>query len=231
MTTKYAISALGVAATAVALLMTAGCASTGTASADSAGATSSHTSAASGGSGSSSSTSTSGTAAGGGTSGSGTAAGSGTSGSGSLRSSVCATADLAPDLVAAPGGGTAGHTAVNLVVKNESASSCTLQGWPGVSFVGDGNGTQLGAAATFDKTSPHGTVTLTSGSSAHATILVADAQNYGDACQPTKADGFRVYPPANKQSLFAQNDQLTLTACKSASTPILQVQAFQPGTD
>lgn len=50
-----------------------------------------------------------------------------------------------PDATA-DGGGSAGHYELEIVLENEGADPCTLQGWPGVSFVGDGDGTQLGGA-------------------------------------------------------------------------------------
>ncbi|WFR66146.1 DUF4232 domain-containing protein [Curtobacterium flaccumfaciens] len=104
-----------------------------------------------------------------------------------------------------------------------------VAGVAGVSFVGKGNGAQLGAPATFDRSSAHGTVTVAAGSLAHATVLVAQAQDYGD-CGITTADGFRVYPPGSKQSLFIDAGQLELSACTASNVQQLQVQAIQPGS-
>ena len=142
----------------------------------------------------------------------------------------CLTPDLAGSVVAVEGGGSAGHTEVAIVLKNEAAAPCILQGWPGVSFVGDNNGTQIGAAATLDRSSQHDTVTLDPGTTAHANLSIANAQNYDDGCEQTTADGFRVYPPGEKRSLFVENDQLTLTACANPDDELLDVQAFQPGS-
>ncbi|PCN48763.1 hypothetical protein Csp2054_04050 [Curtobacterium sp. 'Ferrero'] len=159
------------------------------------------------------------------------ASGSGgtSSGTGTLRSSRCAATDLQGSLTAAAGGGSAGHQAYDIVFRNTGSSSCTLQGWPGVSFVGKGNGTQLGAPAVLDRSSAHGTVTIAAGSVAHATVLVAEAGNYGD-CGAVTADGFRVYPPGSKRSLFVDAGQLQLSACTATSADQLQVQAVQPGS-
>lgn len=150
-------------------------------------------------------------------------------GAGSLRSSACTATHLHGSLTATPGGGSAGHQGYELVFRNTGSSPCTLQGWPGVSFVGKGNGTQLGAPATFDRSSAHGTVTVAAGSLAHATVLVAQAQDYGD-CGIATADGFRVYPPGSKQSLFIDAGQLELSACTASNVQQLQVQAIQPGS-
>ncbi|MFI2364789.1 DUF4232 domain-containing protein [Promicromonospora sp. NPDC019610] len=142
----------------------------------------------------------------------------------------CQTPELAGSLVPVEGGAGAGHYEIEVVLKNEAPDECWLQGWPGVSFVGDDDGTQLGEAATFDRSSPHETVTLAPGESAQAVVRVSNAENYGDECGQTPADGLRIYPPGEKRSLFVRNDQLTLTACADSDEPLLQVQALQPAS-
>ncbi|MFI8524207.1 DUF4232 domain-containing protein [Promicromonospora sukumoe] len=142
----------------------------------------------------------------------------------------CQTPELAGSLVPVEGGGGAGHYEIEVVLKNEAPEECWLQGWPGVSFVGDNDGTQLGEAATFDRSSPHDTVTLAPGESAQAVVRVSNAENYGDECGQTPADGLRIYPPGEKRSLFVQNDQLQLMACADSDEPLLQVQALQPAS-
>ena len=74
----------------------------------------------------------------------------------------CATSDLSGAI--GPGaGGAAGSVGVTIVLTNNGSASCELQGWPGVAFVGGGNGTQLGKPATLDRSTPHPTVTLAPG--------------------------------------------------------------------
>ncbi|MCP2265865.1 DUF4232 domain-containing protein [Promicromonospora thailandica] len=145
------------------------------------------------------------------------------------ESERCLEPDLAGSLAAAPGGGSAGHDQLEIVLTNTGDEDCVLQGWPGVSFVGDGDGTQLGAAAILDRSSAHQPVPLAPGDAAHADLQVAHAENYGDDCHQTPADGLRVYAPGETRSLFVQNDELTLTACASADQELLEVGAFQPG--
>jgi hypothetical protein len=148
-------------------------------------------------------------------------------GTGSLRSGQCTTPDLAASIT--PGDGAAGHAGVVLVLTNTGTDSCTVQGWPGLSLVGGGNGTQIGAAADFDKTSPHGTVTLAAGGTAHAVVEVAEAGNYdAGSCRPTPADGFRIYPPGEKRSLFAADTDFQ--GCANTSLTLLTVGALQPGS-
>ncbi len=96
-----------------------------------------------------------------------------------------------------------------------------------MSFVGGGNGTQIGAAGELDRSSPHGTVTLDPGKSAHAPLRIAQALNYPkDTCQPVTADGLRVYPPGETHALFVPSG---LTACRSSSVKLITVQALLPG--
>lgn len=114
---------------------------------------------------------------------------------------------------------------MHLVLRNTGSATCTLQGWPGVSFVGDTDGTQLGNAATQDRASAHPTVTLASGQQAVAPLKITNAENYPSGqCDPVSPDGFRVYPPGSKQSLFVK--ATGYTACKSTDVTVLDVQAL-----
>ena len=126
------------------------------------------------------------------------------------------------------GGGAAGSVEVSIVLTNNGSSECSLQGWPGVSFVGDGNGTQLGAAAQLDRTKPHPTVVLQPGGTAQAPLRIVQALNYSESeCKPKPADGFRVYPPGSTESLFIKD--AGVTACTSDSVSLLTVGAFVAG--
>ncbi|MFJ3393373.1 DUF4232 domain-containing protein [Leifsonia aquatica] len=126
------------------------------------------------------------------------------------------------------GGGAAGSVEVTLVLINNGSAQCALQGWPGVSFVGDGNGTQLGAPADFDRSAPHPTVTLQPGGTAQAALKIVQAGNYSESeCNPKQADGFRVYPPGSTESLFVKDTDVT--ACQSSSVSLLTVKALVPG--
>lgn len=162
-------------------------------------------------------------AAGSGSAGSG-AAGSGSAGSGPAGRDACAVADLAGSIE--PGsGGAAGSVVVHLALRNTGTTTCTVQGWPGVSFVGGGDGTQIGAPATLDRSAPHPTVSLAPGSTAVAPLKVTRAENVPSSdCSPVTPEGFRVYPPGSEQSLFVA--ATSYTACRSSDTQLLSVQAF-----
>jgi hypothetical protein len=145
---------------------------------------------------------------------------------GSSSGDRCAASSLA-GRIEAGSGGAAGSVIVHLVLENTGSTTCTVQGWPGVSFVGGGTGKQIGAAAIAEKSSPHPTVTLAPGKTAVAPLKIVRAENYsaGD-CSPKTPDGFRVYPPGSKQSLFVKDTDYQ--ACASADASLLSVQAFVP---
>lgn len=125
------------------------------------------------------------------------------------------------------GGGGAGSVYLNLALRNTGSASCTLQGWPGVSFVGDGNGTQIGASATLDRSGAHPTITLAAGQTAYAPLRIVQAGNLEPGnCTTQQPDGFRVYPPGSKQSLFVAST--AYTACRQQSAELLSVRAFVP---
>ncbi|MFI5061665.1 MAG: DUF4232 domain-containing protein [Actinomycetales bacterium] len=140
----------------------------------------------------------------------------------------CATSALSGS-IAAGGGGAAGSVEVTLVLTNTGSTDCFLQGWPGVSFVGNGNGTQLGKAADFDRSTPHPTVKLAPGGTAKAPLRITNALNYPSSdCSPAQADGFRVYPPGSTDALFVKD--ATVTACTKSTPPtLLQVGALAAG--
>jgi hypothetical protein len=113
---------------------------------------------------------------------------------------------------------------VAIIVTNTGTAPCTLQGWPGVSLVGDGNGTQLGAAAHLDRSTPHPTVTVDPGGRLQAPLDYVNASVYDPAeCKQATADGLRVYPPGSTTSLFIADQ---LAACTTTTHDLLTVGAF-----
>ncbi|MGU3408855.1 DUF4232 domain-containing protein [Microbacterium sp. M1A1_1b] len=155
---------------------------------------------------------------------SGTQAGS--SSGGSSAGGRCATSQLSGS-VADGGPATAGAQPVAIILHNESAATCTLQGWPGVSFVGGGNGTQIGTAATLDRSTPHTTQTLHPGGEVQAIVTIAHAGNWDSAtCEPRVIDGFRVIPPGSRQALFVGASGSTFEACASTGVHQLRTSAL-----
>jgi hypothetical protein len=148
-------------------------------------------------------------------------------GSGSETSSAeCKVADLKLGL---GGGDAAAGTAYrHLVFTNKGSRTCTIQGFPGVSYVAGDDGHQVGPAAyRVGKKGP--VVTLKPGASAYADIGFVQVANYDPAvCKPTEVRGLRVYPPHDYDSMFLPNAG---TGC--AGTPPgnqLTVATVQAGT-
>ncbi|WP_182559309.1 DUF4232 domain-containing protein [Microlunatus kandeliicorticis] len=139
---------------------------------------------------------------------------------------TCTLGDLDLGVKTADGGGAAGSVYVLLTFTNTSASSCNLYGYPGVAFVGDKNGTQLGSAATRAENGKAGVVKLASGEATTALLQIANAGNFdAKSCAPTTSDGFRVYPPASTTAAYVP---YKTQACQR--TDVKQLQVSPVGT-
>lgn len=125
------------------------------------------------------------------------------------------------------GGATAGTFYRYLVFTNKGSRTCTIQGFPGVSYVAGDDGHQVGPAAyRVGKKGP--AITLKPGDSAHADVGFVQVRNYDPAvCKPTPVRGLRVYPPHEYDSMFVPSPG---TGC--AGTPPgnqLTVATVEPG--
>jgi hypothetical protein len=144
---------------------------------------------------------------------------------------MCATSALKGSVNTAAAGAAAGSIYYPLDLTNTSGSTCTVFGYPGVSFVTGPSGTLLGRAASRNPAKPAATVKLAPGQVAHATLQVAQAGNYDPAqCKPVTAHWLRIYPPDQTVPLHVR---FKAQAC-SARLPHsigsqLSVTVFQPG--
>jgi hypothetical protein len=145
----------------------------------------------------------------------------------STATSTCRTKDLT--LTLGQSEGTAGSIYEPLRFTNKGATSCTLYGYPGVSFVAGGSGDQIGSPASRNPQHSAKTVILSPGASAEAVVQVVDHGNYGpDQCKATSVAGFRVYPPGNKYAAYVPF-QGAVTACSTDVTQ-LTVEALAKPT-
>lgn len=119
--------------------------------------------------------------------------------------------------------GAAGSVLIDLNFTNAGSTDCTLHGFPGVSFVGMDNGTQIGAPAVREG-DVFPAVTLGPGENTIAALKISRAENYdSDACSLQPVDGLRVYPPGETASAYlplegfngCDNDGLKLLTIKS----------------
>jgi hypothetical protein len=107
------------------------------------------------------------------------------------------------------GGGAAGSMYYPLVFRDTSAHSCTLRGYPGVSFIWR-DGAQVGAVPSRDPSVAVSVVTLRPGGKARALLRVADAAVWPAAlCVPVPVHRLRVYPPGSYGSVVVAFSTVT----------------------
>jgi hypothetical protein len=111
---------------------------------------------------------------------------------------------------------------------NISSVTCSLYGYPGVSFVtARSGGSQIGLAATESTTTPRRLVILAPGATGNALLRIVQAGNYpASKCQPVAAHWLRIYPPNQTTPTHLA---YTAQTC-SKPVPILSVSVVQPGS-
>ena len=137
-----------------------------------------------------------------------------------LPEGACATSQLSAEITNEQGA--AGSRLVDIVLTNTSDEECTLTGFPGVSAVTGNDGTHVGPAALRETGTEAATVTLAPGAQARAGLKITNVGLLdAAACQPQDADGLRIYPPENTDSLYVAVPGLQ--AC-AGEVDILSVQ-------
>lgn len=117
-----------------------------------------------------------------------------------LATPVCTVRDL--DVVLAGEEGTAGTMYRGLVFTNTGGRVCTIQGFPGVSFVAGEDGHQVGAAA-IRQGEKGAAVTLRPGAAATAPVGFRNIDMVDtEICLPTPVLGLRVHPPYSRRAEF-----------------------------
>lgn len=133
----------------------------------------------------------------------------------------CTDADLHADYRARDAG--AGHRFGVVRLRNTSDRTCFVQGWGGLSYVGGGDGTQVGAAADREGR-PGGRVALEPGERALSAVSETVAATYPRArCRPAPVDGFRVFVPDSTRSQLVAH---RTTGCRNRSVHLLSHRAF-----
>lgn len=123
--------------------------------------------------------------------------------------------------------GAAGTLYADVVLTNTSAAACTLYGYPGVSFVTEPGGSQVGAAANRNPISPATLVKLAPGDQANFLVALTDVGVYAASqCQPTTVSWLRVYPPGDYGSLYVHYPAQT---CALTTKVVLRVSTVRPG--
>jgi len=103
-----------------------------------------------------------------------------------------------------------------LLITNVSATPCTIQGFPGVSYVAGADGHQVGKDA-FREGTKGAPVKLAKGETAAADLRFVNVMNYDEAtCKPTPVTGLRIYLPQETASNFVPSPG---TGCASTNIP------------
>lgn len=122
--------------------------------------------------------------------------------------------------------GAAGSMLMDLTFTNSGSSDCELYGFPGVSLVGTGDGSQLGAPATREDV-PAETVELRPGDTATAALRITRAENFEEgSCGLVPADGLRIYPPGDTEAAFVELD--SISGCGSENMELLSIKPVRP---
>ncbi|MEI7055819.1 DUF4232 domain-containing protein [Nocardioides sp. CCNWLW239] len=133
---------------------------------------------------------------------------------------TCANTDLKAGYRATDAG--AGSRFGEITLTNVSDHACSVGGFGGLSYVGGGDGTQIGAPAKRE--GAWRTVIMKPGQVAVSAVAESTAANYpASTCKPTKVDGFRVYVPDSYDSQFVRHET---TGCADKNVSLLSHRAF-----
>lgn len=131
------------------------------------------------------------------------------------------------DLHATYGGsnGAAGTIYGRIVLENTSDHACTTGGYGGLSYVGGGNGTQIGAPAVRTDSAAVRVYVLKPRQRLRSPIGETEALNYPrKRCHPAHVDGFRVYVP---NSFVSQYIAHPTTGCRNAAVKLISQKPYR----
>jgi len=121
--------------------------------------------------------------------------------------------------------GAAGTIYQVIAFTNTSKSTCTLYGYPGVSFVTGVGGSQVGKPAIKNPVVTKTLVTLAPGAKAAFLLGVHTAGAY-PTCKITSVDWLRIYPPGDYGSITVQ---YKTQACANQNFSIMTVSPVRAG--
>jgi hypothetical protein len=121
----------------------------------------------------------------------------------------------------------AGHSYGWIVLRNTSGHACRTGGYGGVSYVGDGNGTQIGAPAVRTDAAAVASYVVRPGQRLRSPLDEVNAANFPKKrCRPAHVDGFRIYVPNATRSQYVvhphvgcRNPNITLMFQKPLRRP------------
>jgi hypothetical protein len=116
------------------------------------------------------------------------------------------------------------HVFGRIILRNVSDKPCFVQGYGGLSYVGGGNGTQVGAPADRTPSRTPKTI-LQPGDKVRSAVSETSTAPYPkNVCRPTKVDGFRVYVPDETHAFFIPHPT---TGCANPKVHLLEHKAYR----
>jgi hypothetical protein len=123
------------------------------------------------------------------------------------------------------GDGAAGTVFGWIVLRNTSGHACRTGGYGGISYVGNGDGTQIGAPAVRRDPGAVRTFVLQHGQRLRSPIGETEALNYPrKRCHPAHVDGFRIYVPNATASQYVVHPT---TGCRNAKVHLLVQKPYR----
>jgi hypothetical protein len=134
----------------------------------------------------------------------------------------CTNAELAASYRA--GDAATSHRYGRIVLRNVSGHACRTEGYGGLSYVGGGDGTQVGAAAERDPSTVR-SVVVAPGQRVVSRVSETVAAAYPRrTCRPEHVDGFRVYLPDESRSQYVVHPT---TGCRNHGVHLLSHRAYR----
>jgi Protein of unknown function (DUF4232) len=111
---------------------------------------------------------------------------------------------------------------------NDSGASCTLDGFPDVSFAtGSDYSNPVGPTATWNNGSPEHLVTIPPEGTATAMLSMENAKDLASGCRQTRVTGILIHPPGLRSLVRVPFSGLT---CANPRFHVLTVDAVRTGT-
>lgn len=136
---------------------------------------------------------------------------------------ACTNADLAVGYHVT--GAATSHRYGNMRIKNTSGHDCRTGGFGGISYVGGGDGSQIGASA--DRTRPRHwrSYVLEPGQRLISRVVEVSASPYPKKkCRPAHVDGFRVYVPNATKAQYVAHPT---TGCRNHAIHLLSHASYR----
>ncbi|WP_109506339.1 DUF4232 domain-containing protein [Nocardioides speluncae] len=108
---------------------------------------------------------------------------------------------------------------------NVSGHACLTGGYGGISYVGDGDGTQIGRSAVREQRDAVRSYVVRPGQRLVSPVRLATAETYpARTCKRARADGFRVYVPNATRSRFVRFATL---GCRNHAVHLLHQRPYR----